>query len=71
MYIKVRVKVGQRKESIERITETDFVVLIKQKAERNLANKRIVEIFQDIFHTKNVRIISGVHHPIKMLSVEM
>jgi len=69
MYIKVRVKTAQRVERVEVLSPNHFAVSLKEKPEKNLANKRIVEIFQDRFKTKNVRIIHGAHHPVKMLSV--
>lgn len=69
MYIKVRAKTNQRQEKVEVQSPTHFIVSVKEKPERNLANTRIVEIFQDRFKTKNVRIIHGAHHPTKMLSV--
>jgi uncharacterized protein YggU (UPF0235/DUF167 family) len=71
MYIKVRVKAGQKKEILEEKSENNFVLSIKEKAERNLANKRLLEVFENKFKTKNIRIISGHQHPIKMLSVEI
>ncbi len=69
MYIKVRVKTAQRAEKVEVLSPNQFVVSLKEKPERNLANTRIIEIFQERFKTKNVRIIHGAHHPAKMLSV--
>lgn len=69
MYIKVRVKTNQRAERVEVQSPTHFVVSVKEKPERNLANARITEIFQERFKTKSVRIISGAHHPSKMLSI--
>ncbi len=69
MYIKVRVKTNQRAERVELQSPAHFVVSLKEKPERNLANNRIIEIFQERFKTKNVRIIHGAHHPVKMLSV--
>jgi len=69
MYIKVRVKTGQSTEKVEVQSSNHFVVSIKEKPERNLANKRIIEIFQERYKTKNVRIINGPHQPSKLLSV--
>jgi uncharacterized protein YggU (UPF0235/DUF167 family) len=69
MYIKVRVKTGQRREVVEVLSPNYFLVSVKEKPERNLANERIVEIFKERYKTKNVRIIHGAHHPQKMLSV--
>jgi uncharacterized protein YggU (UPF0235/DUF167 family) len=70
MYIKVRVKTGQKKEVIEEKSKGNFVVSIKQKAERNMANQRIIQIFQEIFDTKQVKILSGHHAPRKMVSID-
>lgn len=69
MYIKVRVKTGQRQEKVEVQSPTYFIVSVKEKALRNMANERVLEIFKDRFKTKNIRIIHGAHHPNKMLSV--
>lgn len=69
MYIKVRVKTNQRFEKVEVQSPNHFIVSLREKPERNLANRRIIEIFQERFKTKNVRIIHGAHHPAKMLSV--
>ena len=70
MYIKVRVKTKARKEEIIQENSDHFVVSIKEPAVRNMANKRILEIFRDTFPGRNVRIISGHHHPSKMLAVD-
>ena len=69
MYIRVRVKTSQRAEKVEVQSPTHFIISVKEKPERNRANMRIIEIFQGRFKTKSVRIIHGVHHPVKMLSV--
>jgi len=69
MYIKVRVKTGQLREKIEIHGASHFVVSVKERTERNMANARIIEIFKDRYKTKHVRIVSGAHHPGKLLSV--
>jgi len=69
MYIKVRVKTAQSKERVEPQSANHFVVSLKEKPERNLANERLIEIFQHRYKTKHVRIVSGAHHPSKMLSI--
>lgn len=70
MYIHIKVKTGQKREKIEKIKEDGFIVSVKEKPERNLANNRIIELFRTYFKTKNVRIISGVHLPSKLLSID-
>ena len=72
MYIKVAVQAGARKESIQKISADHFKISVREKAERNMANKRILELIANHFKipTKKVRIINGHHHPHKLLIVE-
>ncbi len=69
MYIKVRVKTGQSVEKVQPQSANHFIVSLKERPERNMANHRLIEIFQEKYKIKHVRIISGAHHPSKMLSV--
>ncbi len=71
MYIKVRVVAGSKKEKIEKKSADSFVIWVKEKAERNLANARVCQILASIFEVpvKSVRIVSGHHSPSKILSV--
>ena len=70
MYIKVRVKSGQRTEEIVKESADHYVISVKEKAERNMANKRILEIVRDMFPGKSVRIINGHHSPGKLIAVD-
>lgn len=70
MYIKVRVKAGQRAEEVIRESDDHFVISVREKAERNMANKRILEILRDMFPGKSVRIINGHHNPGKLIAVD-
>lgn len=72
MYVKVRALAGQKKEEIKEIGENRLEIRVKEPAERNLANNRIIEILSSYFgvSVKGVRIISGHHHPSKIFSVE-
>lgn len=72
MYVKVRALAGQKKEEIKEIGENRLEIRVKEPAERNLANNRIIEILSSYFgvSVKRVRIISGHHHPSKIFSVE-
>ncbi|MDO8481585.1 MAG: DUF167 family protein [bacterium] len=71
MYIKVRVKTGQKKEIVLEKTKTSFNISVKEKAERNSANVRVVKIIADRLgvSVKEVRIVNGHHMPSKLLSV--
>ncbi len=71
MYIKVSVKTGMRKESLLKKSEDSFLVSVKEKAERNMANIRVLELIAMYFEIpKNkVRIIKGHKHPSKIFSI--
>ncbi|MDO8521682.1 MAG: DUF167 domain-containing protein [bacterium] len=71
MYIKVRVKTGQKKESVAEGIKGTLAISVKEKAERNSANARIMKIVAGRLGVpvKKVRIVSGHHSPSKLLSV--
>jgi uncharacterized protein YggU (UPF0235/DUF167 family) len=71
MYIKVRVIANSRKEYFEVLKENSFKVCVKEKAERNMANKRVLELVAKHLKLKpeKIRIINGHNSPSKMLSV--
>lgn len=73
MYVKVKVVANARKEKIEKIGDNRYKIDIKEPAEQNLANNRIIEIISDLYKVKrnNVKIFSGHHSPSKLLSVHM
>lgn len=73
MYIKVKVYPKSKKEEFKILNENKFEIRVKEKAERNLANKRIVELVAGHFEieTKKVKIVSGHQSPSKMLSVNV
>lgn len=71
MYIKIRVLAGQKHEKIEKISNDIFHVLVKEPAERNLANKRIKALLADFYSIpeSSVRIVSGHHKPSKIFDI--
>ena len=69
MYIHVKVTAGSKEEKIEKKSDTHFLVCVKEEAERNMANIRIISMFKSIFKTNDVRIINGHNSPSKLLSV--
>ena len=72
MYIKAIVQAGAKKENLVKTNEDHFEIAVKEKAENNLANKRVVELLAEHFKvsSKKVRIINGHRHPHKLLIVE-
>ncbi len=73
MYIKVVAKAGSKKENFIQKSKDHFEISVKEKAENNMANKRIIEILALYFKVSNgeVRIINGHHHPHKLLVVDV
>lgn len=71
MYIRVRVSAGAKKEVFKQSTLDSFHVSVKEPAEQNLANKRILELVALHYGiaAKQIRIISGHHSPGKILSI--
>ena len=71
MYVKVRVIAGAKKESVQLVSVGHFKISVKEPAERNLANRRIVELVDAHYKLppKQVRIISGHTSPSKILSI--
>ena len=70
MYIRVRVIAGSREEKVIKESDDHFVVSVRVKAERNMANHRVLEIVKKLYPGKSVRIISGHHHPKKLLAID-
>lgn len=70
MYIHVKVTPGARKEMLEETKPAYFKILVREKAENNEANRRVVELLCEHFKTKNVRIVNGHQSPSKLVSVE-
>jgi uncharacterized protein (TIGR00251 family) len=69
MFIHVKVTPSAKKEVVTKKSKDHFVISVKEPAERNLANKRILEIMSELFGTNSVRIINGHNSPSKLLSV--
>ena len=73
MYIKVKVQAGAKREIITQKSKNSYIISVKEKAERNLANERVCKIMSSLFNVsrKNVRIINGHQSPSKMLSINL
>ena len=71
-YIHIKVTAGAGKESFKQKSADHFEISVKEKAERNTANKRVLELVAEHFKvSKNkVRIVNGHRSPSKLLVVE-
>jgi uncharacterized protein YggU (UPF0235/DUF167 family) len=72
MYIKVIVTAGAKEEGILRKSSDHFEISVREKAERNMANKKVIELLSHYFRvsTGRIRIINGHQHPHKLLVVD-
>ncbi len=71
-YIYVKVVTSVKKESWKQKSEDHFEVSVREKAERNMANKRVLTLVALHFKVpvSKVRIINGHRHPSKLLVVD-
>ena len=72
MYIHVKVISGAGKESFKQKSKDHFEIFVKEKAERNMANARVLELVAEHFKVpvSKVRIINGHRHPSKLIMVD-
>lgn len=72
MYIKVEITAGAKSETVEKIAPDLFRISVREKAERNMANRRVLELIRQEFGGRGVlaKIISGHHSPHKIVSIE-
>jgi len=73
MYIKVKVQAGAKKEDLKQKNKDTYIISVKEKAERNMANKRVCALMASLFDVsvRNVRIVNGHQSPSKMLSINL
>lgn len=69
MYVKLRVITKSKRESVEKVSDDHYKISVKEPAERNLANSRILDIFRMLFPNQEVRLVSGHHSPSKILRI--
>jgi uncharacterized protein YggU (UPF0235/DUF167 family) len=71
MYIKVHVVTGAKKELITKKANDLYNVSVREPAERNMANRRVLELVAGELGipTGKARIVSGHHSPSKILSI--
>ena len=62
----------RRQKATGREVEDCFDVSVREKAERNMANVRVIEMVAEHFgvSVKKVRIVNGHHHSSKLIVVE-
>lgn len=73
MYIKVKVAPGSKVEKMTQKSKDHFELLVREEAERNMANRRVIELIAIHYKipTGKVRIVNGHHSGSKILSVDI
>lgn len=73
MYIHAKVIADAKKEDLKKLKKDHFAISVKEPAERNMANKRVVELLANYFKLlpNQVRIINGHQSPSKLLVVDI
>jgi uncharacterized protein len=71
MLIHIKIKTDSKEDKIVQKNETSFIVHVKEPAEDNRANRKMIEIVANKFGIikSKVRIITGHHHPSKILEI--
>lgn len=68
----MKVTAGAKRESWKEKSEDHFEIAVKEKAERNMANERVLELVAEHYKisVNKVRIVNGHKHPSKLLIIE-
>ena len=71
MKFKVKVIANSSKKDIERISDSEFKVHLKEKAIKGKANKALIEILSEYFRKKKnqISVVSGPASNIKVVEV--
>lgn len=70
-YIKVKVVPNQKKEEMINTGKDRYEIRVKEKAEDNKANNRVIEILNNHFSYPEggIHIVNGHHHPVKLIKI--
>lgn len=69
MNIQVKVKAGCKKESIQKLSDNEYIISVNEKAENNKANLAVVKLLSKYFK-KKISIKSGLKNKNKIISLE-
>ena len=72
MHIKVRVKTEAKKEEVVQKTKDRYEISLKEKPERNEANKKLVQVVGKHFAIpiNKIKIVSGHKKPSKVVLID-
>lgn len=71
MKIYVKIKTGVKEEKIEKINENNYVVSVKERPKKGLANNAVIRTLSRYFKVpqKNVVIVSGLSSRQKIIKI--
>ena len=71
MKISVRVKTNARKNEVQKIDESNYLISVSVPPVEGKANERIIELLADYFDTpkRNISIIKGEHSKSKVVDI--
>jgi uncharacterized protein (TIGR00251 family) len=69
MYIKVHAYPNSKDESVEKIGEDTLEIHVREAAEGNRANRKILELVRKLHSRASVRLVSGHQSRHKILSI--
>lgn len=69
MRINVKAKPNSNENKVEKIDDLNFVVSVKDPPIQGRANRAIVKVLSEYFHTSRIRIVSG--HTLRNKIVEI
>lgn len=72
MYIKVRVKINAKVESVVEKATDHLEISVTVPPENNVANERVLALVREHFqvYTGSIRIVNGHHSPSKIISLD-
>ncbi len=70
--MRVRVTPGAKKEKFLKITQGEYEISVREKAERNMANRRVCYLISQEFKVLRgaVRIVNGHRSGVKLIRIE-
>lgn len=70
MLIKIHVTTDAKKESVIKLADDRYDIAVREPAEDNRANERILELLRHIYPETRIRMVSGHHASAKIISLE-
>ena len=69
MYIKLRVTASAKKELIKKVSDDHYDIAVKEPAEQNRANRRVLEIMKEQLGVERIKLVSGHHSSSKIIGI--